>query len=95
MLFGLSNTPASFPGYINKILAEKLYVFVIVYPDNILIYIEDEGQSHVKTVWWVLGLLRKNSFFANLKKCQFHQDEVRFLKYVVSAQRVQIEDKKI
>lgn len=36
--FSLSNAPASFQGYINKILANKLNIFVIVYLDNILIY---------------------------------------------------------
>ena len=43
MLFGLSNTPATFQGYVNKILAEKLDVFVIVYLDDIPIYTEDLG----------------------------------------------------
>ena len=43
MSFGLSNASASFQGYINKILAKKLDVFVIVYLDNILIYTKDEG----------------------------------------------------
>ena len=41
--FGLSNAPASFQGYINKILAEKLDIFIIVYLDDILIYTEDQG----------------------------------------------------
>ena len=50
MFFGLSNAPASFQGYINKILAEKLDIFVIVYLDDILIYIEDQGQGHVEAV---------------------------------------------
>ena len=31
MRFGLSNAPASFQGYMNKILAKKLNIFVIVY----------------------------------------------------------------
>ena len=35
--FGLINTSETFQGYINKILAEKLDVFVIVYLDDILI----------------------------------------------------------
>ena len=54
MLFGLFNAPASFQGYINKILAKKLDIFVIVYLDNIFIYTEDPGQPYVDTVHWVL-----------------------------------------
>ena len=95
MPFGLSNAPASFQGYINKILAEKLDIFVIVYLDDILIYTEDPGQAHVNAVRWVLEELRKNGLFANLKKCRFHKDEVRFLGYVVSAQGVRMEEERI
>ena len=47
MLFGLSNALASCHGYLNKILAEILDIFVIVYLDDILVYIEDPGQPHV------------------------------------------------
>ena len=43
MFFGLSNAPASFQGYINKILAKKLNLVIIIYQDDILIYIEDPG----------------------------------------------------
>ena len=42
MLFELSNAPARFQGYIKKILAKNLDVFVIVYLDDILIYTKDE-----------------------------------------------------
>ena len=95
MPFELSNAPASFQGYINKILAEKLDIFVIVYLDDILIYTEDPGQGHVEAVWWVLDVLRRHGLFANLKKCRFHKDEVCFLGYVVSAQGVRMEDERI
>ena len=67
--FGLSNAPASFQGYINKTLAKKLGVFVIVYLDDILIYTEDEDQGHVEAVRFVLDLLKENGLLANLKKC--------------------------
>ncbi len=69
MPFGLSNAPANYQGYINKILAEKLNIFVVVYLDDILIYTEDPGQSHVEAVRWVLEQLRKHDLYANLKKC--------------------------
>ena len=95
MPFGLSNAPAIFQGYINKILTEKLDVFVIVYLDDILIYTEDPGQPHVDAVRWVLDQLRKYSLFANLKKCRFHQDEIRFLGYVVSSKGISMEAERI
>ena len=95
MPFGLSNTPASFQGYINKILAEKLDIFVIVYLDDILIYTKDPGQGHVEAVRWVLDVLQRHGLFANLKKCRFHKDKVRFLGYVVLAQGVKMEDEQI
>ena len=43
MLFGLSIILASFQGYINKILAKKLNIFVIVYLDDIFFYIKNPG----------------------------------------------------
>ena len=72
MPFGLSNTPVIFQGYVNKVLTEKLDIFIIVYLDNILIYTKDLGQPHVEAVRWLLDQLRKYLLFANLKKCHFY-----------------------
>ena len=41
------------------------------------------------------NFLGKNSLFANLKKCRFHKDKVRFLGYVISSHNFQIEDERI
>ena len=95
MPFGLTNAPASFQEYINKILAEKLDIFVILYLDDILIYTDDDGDGHFAVVQWVLEQFRKFSLFANLKKCQFYQEEVWFLDYVMSLKGIRIEDKRI
>ena len=95
MSFGISNAPASFQGYINKILAEKLNIFVIVYLDDIFIYTEGPGQGYTEAICSVLQVLRKQGLFGNLKKYRFHKGEVRFLGYVVLAQGVRIEDKRM
>ena len=47
MPFGLSNTWVTIQEYVNKILVEKLDIFVIIYLDDILIYTKNPGQPHV------------------------------------------------
>ena len=93
--FGLSNTPATFQRYVNKILAEKLDIFIIVYLNDILIYINDAGQSHIEAVRWVLNQLQKHSLFAYLKKCRFYQDEVCFLGYKVLSKGINMQAERI
>ena len=85
MSFRLSNAPASFQCYINKILAEKFNVFLIIYLDDIFIYSKNKGQGHMEGVQWVLDPLQKNRLFANLKKCRFYQNKICFFKNVISA----------
>ena len=51
MPFRLSNAPASFQSYINKILAKKLDIFITFYLDDILIYIKDPSQAYVYAIW--------------------------------------------
>ena len=72
MAFSLINAPASFQGYINKIFDEKLDIFVILYLDEILIYIDDDGDRYVTAIRWVLEQFRKFLFYAKLKKCRFY-----------------------
>lgn len=50
MPFGLANWPAMLQGYIYKILVEKLDIFMIVYLNNILIYIESKKEEYIEAV---------------------------------------------
>ena len=76
-------------------MAEKLDVFVIVYLNDILIYIEDLGQPYLEAICWILDQLQKYSLFANLKKCHFHQDKIHFLGYVMSSKDISMEVERI
>ena len=95
MAFGLTNAPASFQKFINKIFVEKLNIFVILYLDNMLIYINDNRDGHIEAIRWVLEQLKKYLLYTNLKKYQFHQEEVWFFRYVVSLKSIHMEDKRI
>lgn len=50
MSFGLSNAPARFQDYINKMLAKNFDIFVIIYLDDIFIYTKDLDQGYVKII---------------------------------------------
>ena len=76
MTFSLSNAPANFKGFINKILAKKLDIFLFFYLDDMLIYTENTGQAHVNAIWWFFEKFKRYGFFANLKKCRFHKDKI-------------------
>ena len=95
IVFGLSNTLAIFQEYLNKILAEKFDIFVIINLDDILIYTKDLGQPYIEAVYWVLDQLRKYFLFANRKKCWFHQNEIYFLRYIVLSKSISINAEKI
>lgn len=92
MPFGLSNAPATFQGLINRILAEKLDVFCIVYLDDILICTEEAGLAHIEAVRWVLEQLLRHGLYANLQKCRFSQEEVR---YINSPEGIRMENERI
>ena len=42
----------------------------------------------------VLDVLRKEKLFSNFKKCTFCTDKLMFLGFVVSAQRIQVDEEK-
>ena len=39
-----------FTGYIGKIFAEKLNVFIMIYHDNILIFTKNKGKKYVEAI---------------------------------------------
>ena len=66
MPFGLTNAPSAFQRFMNTIFADMLDVCVVVYLNDILIYL-DNKEDHRKHVREVLRRLRKHSLMPNPK----------------------------
>ena len=94
MSFGLTNAPTVFMEVMNRMLHEYLDVFVVVFIDDILVYTKSE-EEHERHLNLVLETLRKNQFYAKLKKCAFWLSEVNFLGHVINQYGITVDPKNI
>jgi hypothetical protein len=67
MPFSLTNALVICQALINNILRVYLDIFVIVYLDDILIYLENEVE-YLEYVWIVLTLLREHALMLDPNK---------------------------
>jgi len=94
MPFGVTNAPAIFMDYMNRIFQPYLDQFVVVFIDDILIYSE-RREEHAEHLRVVLGIFREHQLYGKLSKCEFWLEEVKFLGHVISAQGIAVDPTKI
>nr|GEY14546.1 putative reverse transcriptase domain-containing protein [Tanacetum cinerariifolium] len=70
MPFELTNAPAVFMDIMNRVCKSYLDKFVIVFIDDILIYLKDE-KEHEEHLKAILELLKKEKLYAKFSKCEF------------------------
>ena len=92
---GLINIPAMFQRLMNQILYPKLNSIVMVYLDNILIYIPETKEKHKKEVGEVLQILKESNIMLNSKKSKFSRNEITFLRTIISDKRLRMEIQKM
>ncbi len=94
MQFGLTNAPARFQSYINGILRLYLDITVIIYLDDILVFLRNSFQ-HEKHVRKVLKAFLKAGLYAKLSKCLFSITRIPFLDFILTDKSVEMEEYRI
>jgi len=94
MPFGVTNAPAVFMDFMNRIFRPFLDKFVVVFIYDILIYSKTQ-EEHAEHLRLVLGILREKQLYAKLSKCEFWMDEMQFLDHVISAQGMVVDPAKV
>jgi ribonuclease HI len=94
MSFGLTNAPAYYMYLMNKVFMEYLDKFVMVFIDDILVYLrsEEEHEEHLRLA---LRKLRENGLYAKLSKCEFWMKQVAFLGHVISMGGISMDPSKV
>ena len=90
MSFGLTNAPAAFMDLMNWVFRPYLDRFVIVFIDNIMVYLRSESE-HERHLGLVLQTLRQHQLYAKFDKCEFWLSRVGFLGHVVSTNGIYVD----
>ena len=78
----------------NDIFSDLLDVYVIIYLDNILIYLNNMSKHH----WYVKEVLKhlyKAGLYVKAEKCEFHSKSVEYLGYILSSSSLTMSDNKV
>jgi hypothetical protein len=90
MPFGLCNALATFMRLMNDVSCHFLDSFVIVYLDDILFY-SATWEEHISHLIQVLETLKKHYLLANINKCEFSQQPLVCLGYVIGGGELKID----
>ena len=75
-------------------LGEYLNDFVMVYLNDIIIYLNSE-EEHKEYIKWVLKRLYKENMPITVKKCKFYTKKTNFIRFIIKLRQISIDLKKI
>nr|GFC19258.1 putative reverse transcriptase domain-containing protein [Tanacetum cinerariifolium] len=94
MPFRLTNAPAILMDLMNQVCKPYLEKFMIVFIDDMLIYLKDE-KEHEEQHKAILELLKKEELYAKFSKYEFWIPKVQFLGHVIDSQGIHVDPAKI
>jgi hypothetical protein len=78
----------------NSVFMPELDKFVMVFIDDILVYLENE-QHHAEHLRVVLTRLRGHQLYAMFSKCEFWLKKVPFLGHILSKEGIVVDPTKV
>ncbi len=94
MPFRLTYAPASFQSHINGVFKPHFDITVIVYLDDVFVFLFNSSQ-HEKHVREVLKALLKAGLYVKLSKCLFSVIRNLFLSFILTDKGVEMEEDRI
>ena len=95
MLFGMTNSPATFQMMMNEILRDLINEGkVAVFVDDILVGTETE-EGHDKIVKEILKRLEENDLYIKPEKCVWKVQKIGFLGIVIGPNGIEMEKEKV
>jgi len=94
MSFELINVLTTCQEIINDALRQYLNRFVIVYLNDIIIYL-NILKKHIDHVFKVLKCLDKRNLHLKLKKCEFHRKKINYFKIIVERHEIRMNLEKL
>ena len=88
------NAGATYQTLMNHIFASYLGVFVYVYLDNIIIFL-DTIEDHIKHIRIVFDILRKEKLYLGPSKMQFFTKELKILGHVIDNKGISMDPHKV
>ncbi|GKE27378.1 putative reverse transcriptase domain-containing protein [Tanacetum coccineum] len=94
MPFGLTNASTVFMDLMNRVYKPYLDKSVIVFIDDILIYLKTK-QVHEEHLKLILELIKKEELYENFYKCEFWIPKVQFLSHMIDSKGIHVDPTKI
>ena len=95
MIFGLTNSPATFQAMMNELLRDLINTGkVAVFIDNVIVGTETE-EGHDELVAEVVKRLEENDLYIKPEKCKWKVKEAEFLGVIIGPEGIKMEKGKV
>jgi hypothetical protein len=90
----LTSAPATFQRFMNEKFMKVLGKSVVLYLDDILVF-SDSREEHEQHVREVLEILCENDIQADIKKCEFYTQSVKYLGLIVTPEGIRMDSSRV